>query len=292
MFRRLLVLPPMAMILPTRRLYSNTPSSNGVLEVGKACRPKKPAAGGACGEDACLVTPLSSTLTVLAVADGVGGWRKRGVDPSLFSNQLMASLQSAVKSDCNRNPLDLLKKAFWQLVDLNHQGAVETPGSSTACVAVVDTDCNKMAVCNVGDSGLMVVRVDSDGNDQIIFKTTTQQTTFNAPLQLTLFPGAKGHVLDPTSQSENTTIAITSGDCIILATDGLFDNLFPEDITAVVKECRRGGAQRIADGLVNAAYRASVRTDTNTPFSVEAQRAGKFHVGGKPDDITVIVGII
>ena len=37
------------------------------------------------GEDALFVT---NDFSVIAVADGVGGWNKKGVDPALFSNEL------------------------------------------------------------------------------------------------------------------------------------------------------------------------------------------------------------
>ena len=38
------------------------------------------------GEDAYL---MSNDFTVIAVADGVGGWNKKGIDPALFSNELV-----------------------------------------------------------------------------------------------------------------------------------------------------------------------------------------------------------
>lgn len=292
MFKRLLVFPSV-MILPTKRVY-NTTSQYGKVDIGRACRPKMQAAGGACGEDACLVSRISDNKLLLAVADGVGGWRKHGVDPSLFSNQLMSCLQSSLPS-YSGSLVDLLKKAFWQLVDLNYTGKTVTPGSSTACLAVIDISEMTLEWCNVGDSGVMVLRESSSGGYQVVHKSVSQQTAFNAPLQLTLRPGRPvGQVLDPTGQAECKTIQIHRGDCVILATDGLLDNLFPEEIVEIVKEMdtKKERAQRIAEGLVHAAHRASVRHDTNTPFSVEAQRAGKFHVGGKPDDITVLVGIV
>ena len=37
------------------------------------------------GEDAFLVTKDAACI---AVADGVGGWNSKGVDPALFSNEL------------------------------------------------------------------------------------------------------------------------------------------------------------------------------------------------------------
>jgi serine/threonine protein phosphatase PrpC len=37
------------------------------------------------GEDAYVISPDNS---MIAMADGVGGWNKKGVDPALFSNEL------------------------------------------------------------------------------------------------------------------------------------------------------------------------------------------------------------
>jgi len=43
------------------------------------------------GEDAYLVTKDSACI---AVADGVGGWNKKGVDPALFSNELTRNFKA------------------------------------------------------------------------------------------------------------------------------------------------------------------------------------------------------
>ena len=38
-------------------------------------------------------------LTLLGIADGVGGWIKRGIDPSIFSRKLMSACKEFVKSE-------------------------------------------------------------------------------------------------------------------------------------------------------------------------------------------------
>lgn len=50
----------------------------------------------------------------LGVADGVGGWRKYGIDPSEFSRKLMRECEKRVSSgDFDpKNPETLLEKAF------------------------------------------------------------------------------------------------------------------------------------------------------------------------------------
>jgi len=44
---------------------------------------KKKAKGG---EDAYVISP---DLSMVAMADGVGGWNRKGIDPALFSNELV-----------------------------------------------------------------------------------------------------------------------------------------------------------------------------------------------------------
>jgi hypothetical protein len=46
---------------------------------------------------ACFIANYDDTY-VAGVADGVGGWRRHGVDPSLFSSQLMANCAEIVRS--------------------------------------------------------------------------------------------------------------------------------------------------------------------------------------------------
>lgn len=55
------------------------------------------------------------------VADGVGGWREYGVDPSLFSSSLMEACRSLVDNKLiDLNPLtvtELLSRGYKQLLE-------------------------------------------------------------------------------------------------------------------------------------------------------------------------------
>ncbi|GFY93969.1 protein phosphatase 2C family protein [Actinidia rufa] len=90
------------------------------------------------------------------------------------------------------------------------------------------------------------------------------------------------------------TIPVVPGDVIVAGTDGLFDNLFDNEITEVVIHEMKTGlspqvvAQKIA---ALARYRALDRM-RQTPFSAAAQDAGFRYYGGKLDDATVVVSYI
>ncbi|KAJ1350639.1 hypothetical protein KIN20_006472 [Parelaphostrongylus tenuis] len=170
---------------------------------------------GMYGDDACFISRFKNTF-VVGVADGVGGWRKYGIDPSEFSRKLMRECEKRVASgDFDpRKPETLLEKAF--------KATAEAPrpvGSSTACVLVVHQE--MLYSANLGDSGFMVVR-----NGRVIIKSEEQVHYFNAPFQLTLPPeGYRGFIGDTPDLADKSEIRVQKGDIIVLATDGLWDNL-------------------------------------------------------------------
>uniref|UniRef100_A0A2I3H3Z2 Protein phosphatase n=1 Tax=Nomascus leucogenys TaxID=61853 RepID=A0A2I3H3Z2_NOMLE len=73
---------------------------------------------GACyGDDACFVARHRSA-DVLGVADGVGGWRDYGVDPSQFSGTLMRTCERLVKEGrfVPSNPIGILTTSYCELL--------------------------------------------------------------------------------------------------------------------------------------------------------------------------------
>lgn len=90
------------------------------------------------------------------------------------------------------------------------------------------------------------------------------------------------------------TINVARGDVIIAGTDGLFDNLYDGELSALVVDAIGDNfephttAEKIA---VSARQRAQDK-DKDTPFSDAAQRAGYWYQGGKLDDITVVVSYV
>lgn len=90
------------------------------------------------------------------------------------------------------------------------------------------------------------------------------------------------------------TIPVAPGDVIIAGTDGLFDNLYNNDITAVVVHATRAGLgpQVTAQKIAALARQRAQDKNRQTPFSAAAQEAGFRYYGGKLDDITVVVSYI
>ena len=134
---------------------------------------------------------------------------------------------------------------------------------------------------NLGDSGFVVVR---DGST--IFQSPVQQHGFNFTYQLESGSGA-----DLPSSGQVFLIPVAPGDVIIAGTDGLFDNLYNNEVTAVVVHAVRAGLepQVTAQKIAALARQRALDKNRQTPFSTAAQEAGFRYYGGKLDDITVVV---
>lgn len=90
------------------------------------------------------------------------------------------------------------------------------------------------------------------------------------------------------------TIPVSPGDIIVAGTDGLFDNLYNNDIVGVVVSSTRAGLepQVTAQKIATLAQERALDKKRHSPFSTAALEAGYRFYGGKLDDITVVVSYI
>ncbi|XWS14604.1 hypothetical protein CRYUN_Cryun35bG0023900 [Craigia yunnanensis] len=224
------------------------------------------------GEDAHFICVNEQAI---GVADGVGGWADLGVDSGKYSRELMSNSVNAIQEEPKGSidPARVLEKAH---------SSTKAKGSSTACIIAL-TDQGLHAI-NLGDSGFMVVR---DGCT--IFRSPVQQHDFNYTYQLE--SGSNG---DLPSSGQVFAVPVATGDVVIAGTDGLFDNLYNNEITAVVVHAVRAGLgpQVTAQKIAALARQRAQDRDRQTPFSTAAQDAGFRYYGGKLDDITVVVSYI
>lgn len=165
---------------------------------------------------------------VLGVADGVGGWRDLGIDPSKFSSSLMKQCQRLVEQDkdvfsnCNnineKTPLDVLIESYNALLENKDPNLI---GSSTACILVFNRDSKYLYTANLGDSGFVIIR-----DNKIVHRSQEQEHYFNAPFQLAILPNLSGDSFNDKPQSAAvSSFELAEGDFIVLGTDGLWDNL-------------------------------------------------------------------
>nr|XP_043607034.1 probable protein phosphatase 2C 80 [Erigeron canadensis] len=231
--------------------------------------PDKEATGG---EDAHFILVNEQAI---GVADGVGGWADVGINAGLYSRSLMSNSVQAIQSEPKEaiDPARVLTKAH---------AATKAKGSSTACIIALNGE--GLHAINLGDSGFVVIR---DGCT--IFQSPVQQHDFNFTYQL-----ANGSEGDQPSSGQVFKIDVAAGDVIIAGTDGLFDNLYINEVTALVVQGVRSrvSPEIMAKSIADLARVKALDRKRQSPFATAAQEAGFRYHGGKLDDITVVVSFV
>ncbi|CAN1219253.1 Probable protein phosphatase 2C 1, partial [Linum perenne] len=142
------------------------------------------------GEDAFFISSYNGG--VCAIADGVSGWAKKNVDPSLFSRELMANASCLVQDEeVNCDPRVLIRKAH---------AATSSIGSATVNVEVMEGDTIVM-----GSDGLF-----DNVFDHEIVSTIAQHKNVNDTAKV-LANLAKVHSLDSSYESPYALEARSKG---------------------------------------------------------------------------------
>lgn len=229
---------------------------------------------------------------VIGVADGVGGWRAYGVDPGLFSLNLMKSCERLVKAGyfVSDQPAQLLKSGFLEM----QESKKPVIGSSTACVAILNHADGKLYTANIGDSGFLVFR-----GGRVVHRSQEQQHYFNTPFQLSLPPSnmATEVLSDAPESADRYEFSVEDGDVILLATDGVFDNVpdsvLVKEIGSLQTNPSAVEMQACANSIALIARKLSQDETFLSPFAKNARANGFVNVvGGKEDDVTVLLAAV
>lgn len=164
-------------------------------------------------------------------------------------------------------------------------------GSSTACVLALSREDSTLYCANLGDSGFMVVR-----QGKVIHRSEEQTHCFNTPFQLSCPPPGEHVLCDSPDCADISQMSVEDGDVILLATDGVFDNV-PEQILIAELVKIEGEKdplhlQKAANSIALMARTLAFDTKYMSPFARNAQRNGIATIGGKPDDITVLLATV
>ncbi|EFN54672.1 hypothetical protein CHLNCDRAFT_24539 [Chlorella variabilis] len=243
-----------------------------LLEAGAGMIPH-PAKADRGGEDAYFICDRG---TCMGVADGVGGWAEVGVDPGLYSRELMSHAKKAATT-CEPGP-----NAPQHLMEVAYLSTLAR-GSSTACILCLENE--RLHASNLGDSGFMVIR---DG--ELVFMSPQQQHEFNFPYQI----GSADSMSDTPQVARRFSVEVRQGDIVVAATDGLFDNVYPDEAASLVSASKERGenAQAVAVTLAQFARMRAADPTHLSPFAYGAQQLGYRYFGGKMDDITIVVAFV
>lgn len=283
------------------------------------------------GQDAFFMSKIGNQSDAVAfgIADGVGGWADRGVDPADFSHGLCSRMAFSAFNWPATNPRLLPGKLMQSGYDLVLKDRRIRAGGSTACVGCAYPS-GRLQMANLGDSGFLLLRA-----GRVHHYSNPQTHAFNTPYQLSVVPPkilAQASVfggapyIDTPSRADLSEDTLQDGDVLILATDGVWDNLNSQDLLSLVgqtmmnvsawtwsgsegiiaseklpmlthlvqaesQEPHQSLQALLASSIVSAAKTASLDPRRDGPFAKEVQKRYPQDgwKGGKADDICAVV---
>lgn len=224
-------------------------------------------------EDAAALIPVDPARAVLAVADGVGGQRA-GQSASNAAVRCITDALSGISSS-----EDLLRTAILDGVETTNRKVLEQGTGAGTTLAVAELTRHTLRPYHVGDSAVLVVG--QQGKLKL-------QTIAHSPVGYALEAGYideedalhhdERHLLSNMVGSAEMRIEVgapielAARDTVLLATDGLWDNMALEEI---VETIRSGSLATATETLAQTCGRRMRSAASNEP--------------SKPDDLTFIL---
>merc|ERR1719439_237867 len=194
---------------------------------------------------------------MLGVCDGVSQLEEYGMDPALLPHELLQTCEELAMQqlvpdgpinpqDAYQGPISLLKEAYV---------ATDSQGSTTVLLAALDNSTKihgklhpMIAVLSIGDCELLVLRRAQNQEQQpleTVFHTEMQRINGNAqcPLQVCrlddrIDPNFDERIAIEVIERGSAVhfVSIYEGDIVVMGSDGVFDNLFIDEVIAIVNE--------------------------------------------------------
>jgi len=244
-----------------------------------------------CGEDAYFISPSTNFM---GVADGVSAWSAFQLGNSAY---IAYYLVSHAKTLAEKGALDIpqiIKASFDNVWMMYEQKKQQIPnGSTTICCVrlredLPDHEGPTIQYTSLGDSMVMVIRPERYDDLNVNLRIVHQSTKLYAlekvhgvpvPLQLCFYPyqGRRGTgSLEQVDKAETLILDLRVGDIIVVATDGLWDNITSDEVLKQTSTSFFSSSSR------------NINSNDLAKRLVECALKNNF----KPDDITVVVGVV
>ncbi|QPG73987.1 hypothetical protein FOA43_001304 [Brettanomyces nanus] len=251
------------------------------------------------GEDNYVVA-YSDQGMLLGVLDGVGGWAEQGYDSSAISRELASIITQLYLQNPSLTAAQILDRAYAQV---KLDGKVDV-GSTTVVFGIVDAKTLQLDAVNLGDSWFGIFRKQPNGRYRCFYQSKEQTYYFNAPYQLSIIPprilkeaerkGTK-FLMNVPADADKYGVKLLPGDVVLFTTDGMVDNVGPEDLEIYLDDTLNGkdsvsSLGQINKNLVSKVVVLGKDPQFNSIFSQRLSRlASQPYIGGKPDDVTSVI---
>jgi serine/threonine protein phosphatase PrpC len=227
---------------------------------------------GTASEDAAAFINYTPDSGVLLVADGAGGMRGGAQASSIAVFETMASLEQSVKDD------QPLREAILNGIENAHREVTALAIGAATTLAVVELRPGRLRPYHVGDSEILVVGQRGKLKLRIVSHSPVGYAVHSGLIdeKEALHHIDRHYVFNmigaPDMSIEmGTEIELSPLDTVVVASDGLFDNLGVEEIVEVV---RTGPLEEVTAALVERARARMLTPGPNEP--------------SKADDLTVV----
>lgn len=248
-----------------------------------------------CGEDSFFINYNGSLKTYFfGVADGVGGYRQQNIDPGKYSAEICKLMNKISFNTPFSKFTTTLKFLVYQTLKIIPK---TLQGGTTLVSAKVDGNTGVLDLLNIGDSGCLILRPQPNNSLKCVFKSKSQQNSFNAPVHIYNTAESINNYSTVVQISDTYTFQLEKGDIIILATDGLFDNLFlPEIIDCIqplYKNLNSTQVQKMVDQLLKKSKQVFTRRGPWVTEAIDSQLVfPTFQATSKEDDTTIIISLV
>lgn len=224
-------------------------------------------------EDACAFIPFDAKRGVLAVADGVGGLPGGAQASQVAMSELARSISEAARQGGE------LRDAILNGFETAHRKVVEAGSGSATTLVVAEIQERQLRPYHTGDSGILVV-----GQRGKVKLQTIPQSPIGYAVESGFLDEREAlhhdqrHEISaaiglPEMRIEiGSALALARRDTLLLASDGLFDNLHVDEIVKII---RAGPLAGVMGQLVASCWRRMSEPRRGEP--------------SKPDDLTFIV---
>ena len=226
---------------------------------------------GTPNQDSAAVLRAGPDNVLIAVADGMGGTRRGGTAAGI----LLAHLADRVPV---LPPGQLLRTAILNGIESANQFIIKKVPDAGTTLAAVEVNEHTVRPYHIGDSAIMVVgqrgklKLQSVSHPPVGFAVEAGLLTEQEALQHNERHLILNAVGSPDMRIElGSTIPLARHDTVLIASDGLTDNLRLDEIIELV---RKGPLEVAVDNLASLARARMLRRTADQP--------------SKPDDLTIV----
>ncbi len=222
-------------------------------------------------EDAVAVVAHGEDTVVVAVADGAGGHAHGAAASAIAVEALLEA--------CGSDHVLPVRAAILNGIEAAHAAIRDQSGAGATTLAVIELCAGELRTYHVGDSGIVVCGQRGRLRLRSVFHSPTGYAVEAGLLDAgEALHHEERHVvsnllgLEPMSVEIGSPITLARRDTAVVASDGLFDNLYAEEI---IEHVRRGPLAAACSALAGAALARMHDATRGTP--------------SKPDDLSIVL---